>query len=204
MEDDSAAPDEVAASGEHADGRHAAGDGSLERRVLGPERVLDPKPGRHGIRHLVEVVVPLRLGDGSDAHVRVRVDDPRRNELAVSIDHDSARRRGRSVPCADSGELAVTHQDVARSEPVAGCRHHGRVLYQDRHGLPSLGGFDRHSRPRLGGREGVRGGERGGGGPSPGRVRAFGLARSRADGEGGQGGGERGGCERLCALDESI
>ena len=77
-------------------------------------------------------VVARRLGHRVDAHVRVRIDDPGRDELPVRVDHDGPLLGGRPVALADGGDGAVLHQHEARGVALPGRRHHGRVLHEHR------------------------------------------------------------------------
>ncbi len=176
MNDDPPAPDEISAPGKDADRGHAAGDRPLERRVFGPERVLRANARRDRVGQLVEIVVAERLRNGRDAHVRVRIDDARRDELAVPIDHEGPRWGRRPVSFAHPRDLAAAHQDVARLVPLPRRGHHRGVLHEHGRRLPGLFGLDGHPRPRFGGGKGV--GLRGqrGGRPGVGRPRARGVA----------------------------
>ena len=200
---DAAAPDEVSASGEHADRRHAAGDGSLESGVLGPERVLHPESGADRIGQLVDVIVPLRVRDRGDAHVRVRVDDSRRDELAAGVHDDRALGRRRPVALADGRDLAAVQEDVAWLESIARGRHHRRVLDENGRALPRLGGLDGHARARLGRGERVGSGEGARGRSRSGRARALELAARQRRREQGRGQRQPGRAERQGQREET-
>ena len=147
VQHDAAAPDEVPAPGEDSDGRDSAGDRALEGGVLWPERVLGAQASVDRIGELVVVVVGCALGRGGDAHVGVRIDDARGDELVPRVHDDGAGSGNGTVALADGGERAVLEEDEARVESLARRREHGRVLDEDRwgrsprrgvHGLSSL------------------------------------------------------------------
>ena len=119
---DAATSDEVAAARQRADRRDAAGDGALDGGILRPERVLGPQPRGDRVGQLVAVVVPLGVRHRVDAHVRVRVDNPGRDELAVAVDDR------RSPPSAASAR---------RPRPRRRCDRPRAGRSPDRSGAPS-------------------------------------------------------------------
>ena len=144
---DPTSADEVPAAGQDADRRDAARDRALDGRILRPERVLGAQRGVDRIGQLVAVVVGLAVGRGVHAHVRVRIDDPRRDEAPARVHDHRALPGDRTVALADRGDGPVPHQDEAGIEPLPCRREDDGVLDEDR-GTPG-GRHDLHRRARA-------------------------------------------------------